>query len=189
MMVAPPSRFSVTLLFMWMELADRYVPDAKCTTPPPVAPLARVMHLLMAAVSLADPSPFAPHWLDFTSNVVAADAGTAVAMPPATSATPAAANPATRAARDAATFLSALPNTRTLSLRAHRAAGRAARVPGTCLIDRRNPFQGTRRRRRDRPGRAGPRRRGCRTAWTARRDRPTSTKPVASMHLAVAVPA
>src|SRR5436309_673124 len=146
MIVAPPSRSSVTLLFMWMELADRYVPDEKCTIPPPLAVLAMVMHLLIAAVSLVDPLPFAPQALDFTSIVVAADAGPAVAMPAATSARPAAETPATRAARDAAAFLTALPNTRTLSLRAHWAAGRAGRVRGTCLIDRRNPFQGSRRR-------------------------------------------
>ncbi len=49
----------MTLLFMWIELGDRYVPDGNCTVPPPAA-FAAVIALLIAAVSFALPLPTAP---------------------------------------------------------------------------------------------------------------------------------
>src|SRR5216117_1224247 len=44
---------------MWIEFADRYVPDGNCTTPPP-APAAASMASWIAAVSLVEPLPVAP---------------------------------------------------------------------------------------------------------------------------------
>src|SRR6266536_1648662 len=86
MMVAPDARSSVTLLNMWIEFADRYVPAGNCTIPPPDAALAATIVRLIAAVSLVLPSPVAPK--SRTLNVVAADAlgATASARPPTASA-------------------------------------------------------------------------------------------------------
>jgi hypothetical protein len=58
-MIEPESSWNVTLLFMWIELHDRYVPDGNRRMPSPVL-LAAVTARLIAAVSLEESFGVAP---------------------------------------------------------------------------------------------------------------------------------
>jgi hypothetical protein len=57
--VEPLSSWKVMLLRMWMELAERYVPEGNCTVPPPALAAASIARWI-AAVSFVDPLPVAP---------------------------------------------------------------------------------------------------------------------------------
>src|SRR5262249_40382714 len=128
------SSWKVTLLFMWIEFADRYVPDRKRMTPPsgPLA-LALVIHRLIAAVSLVDPLPAAPQSLRTSSIRVAADAGPAETMPATVRGATAAV--ASHALGDLAIRFSTFPDTR-VSLRPY------GDRPGTRLQSSANVFYG-----------------------------------------------